>query len=318
MRTTWVVAYAFACATAVAPSGRVDAGPEEERAQAQVLFRQGRDLAKQGKDDEACDKYREALALDHNAIGAILNVASCEEKAGKVASAARLFADARDRAREQQDTDSPLLRAAGDHIAQLAPDIPYIAIAFAEPPTPDTKLVVDDEVVPLEAAGHLAVDPGTVTIVVSRPGRVPYETKLQIDKRQTKAIAVPPLALPIVNHVVVDHGYRTAGKALTLAGGGLLVGSIITGAIAKDLYNLHYKNGICFGSDPVDCRIENESTKANNLVTIGNVMTVVGSVGVAATAVGAYLWLFHRREERVAVLPTLGPDQAGLVATGRF
>ena len=73
--------------------------------------------------------------------------------------------------------------AAGDHIDQLKPEIPYLAVAFAEQPSSDTVLTVNNEAVPVSQAGHIPVDPGTVKVVVSRPGRVPFETKIDLAKR---------------------------------------------------------------------------------------------------------------------------------------
>jgi hypothetical protein len=312
MRATWVVGFAVA-GTAIA-----HAGPDDETAKAEAVFRQGRELLKQGKEAEACDRFREALADDHNAIGAMLNVAQCDEKAGKVASAAKLFADARDRAREQSEGDSPLLRAAGDHIAQLTPEIPYLAIAFTEPPTPDTTLTIDHDDVPIAQAGHVPVDPGTVTVVVSRPGRVPYETKVEIGKREQKAIAVPKLAYP----VVVDRGWRTAGKELTISGAAALAASVITTTVAKRENADAIARGKCPNSSSTTmlCSVH-ESDRANKWYTIGNVMTYVGFVGGAAAAGGLYLWLFGSHpahKEHVSIGPDVGIDHAGLYATGRF
>ena len=60
------------------------------RAAAQALFDQGRNLMKDGKFDEACPKLEESQRLDP-AIGTQFNLASCYEKAGKTASAWTLY-----------------------------------------------------------------------------------------------------------------------------------------------------------------------------------------------------------------------------------
>jgi hypothetical protein len=315
MRTTRVV---VVLAMVVVSVGRASAAsPEEERALAETLFNQGRELEKQGKDFEACGKFREALKHDPNAVGAILNVARCDEEAGLVASAARLFAEARDRARELQEgvTDTPLLRAAGDHIATLTPEIPYLALAFTEPPTADTRVIVNDNPVELDRVGHIAVDPGTVTIAVSQPGRVQYETKLTIHKRDQKAIVIPKLEPP----VIVNNARRSIGRIMTISGAALGVGSIIYGPWAQGYYNSVIRRDcstVIAGQHL--CNSPSAQTDANKWASHGDIATAVGVVGAVVAVAGGYLWFSSRHEERIALVPEISTSYAGLAATGRF
>src|SRR5882672_5439773 len=57
------------------------------------LFDEGRELAKQGKYAEACDKFTQSYALDP-AVGTELNLADCHEHLGHVAKAWHMFDDA--------------------------------------------------------------------------------------------------------------------------------------------------------------------------------------------------------------------------------
>ena len=62
-------------------------------AQAEVLFRQGRDLMAAGKVAEACSAFDESQRLEPE-ITTLLNVAACREKLGQLATAWGLFLDA--------------------------------------------------------------------------------------------------------------------------------------------------------------------------------------------------------------------------------
>lgn len=53
---------------------------------------------------------------------------------------------------------------------------------------------------------------------------------------------------------------------------------------------------------------------------IGDVGTVIGTVGLVAAGIGAYLWLRAPAEVQptVSMVPTVSTDSIGLAATGRF
>jgi hypothetical protein len=69
------------------------AAAQSAGAQAEVLFRQGRDLMAANKFDDACAAFAESQRLDP-AITTLLNLAGCREKAGQYATAWGLFLEA--------------------------------------------------------------------------------------------------------------------------------------------------------------------------------------------------------------------------------
>jgi tetratricopeptide (TPR) repeat protein len=301
---------------ALAGVAAADTKPEDD---ADALFQRARAKEKAGELTEACRLYKMALDRNPNAVGTILNVALCAQRADKVASAYKLFKDARDRAREQGL--EPHQRAAEEHMKQLEDQVAHLALAFAEQPSEDTKIVVGDEVIPRDHTGDVFVDPGDIVIHVSRPGRVTYQTHVTIAKAEHKAVAIPPLGLPVVN-----HGRRTLGKVLTFGGAGLLATAVVIGTVADLKYNalFHDKNpatGMTYCqrqmSGPPLCDQDGQP-KSETYRTIGNVGTAVGVGGVVVAGVGAYLWFFGPHDERLAFLPRVDPGQAGLVAFGRF
>jgi hypothetical protein len=255
--------------------------------------------------------FNEALALNPNAIGTILNVARCAEEEGKVATAIRYFSDARDRAREQ--SLAPQLEAAEQHLTKLIPRQSHLAITFAETYPADAKLVVAGRVVDFSAANDIVVDPGPTEVVVSAPGRVPYSSTVQVPESQHKSLAVPKLGYPVTS----CSSCRTIGKVGVAIGAAAVVTSVVLGFKSHSDWN-GAVNG-CMGT-PLVCP-QAQVDSVNNARTLGNVGTVVGIAGGVVAIGGAALWYFSPHAdsgERLAIVPIVSPTEAGFAAFARF
>lgn len=286
----------------------------DDASDAETLFNEGVKAKEAGKADEACAKFRASYEKNRNAVGTILNVALCDEQAGKIGSAHKLFAEAEARAREQNLDEHR--QAAQEHKDKLAGDVPRVTIGFAEL-APETKLVVGGDVVDTASTSDIEVDPGAVKIVASAPGRVPYETTLTIAKAEHKTIAIPKLGYPIE-----DNGRATLGKVVTFAGAGVVLAGIGVGLYANHKYNGEFDNGHCTMPDAAHpmCN-QNGYATTHNAKTLGWVGTGVGAAGLVAVGVGVALWItapHHEAARQVSFVPTVAPDQAGIVAFGRF
>jgi hypothetical protein len=284
---------------------------------AEKLFEKGRLQKDRGDLKGACETFDQALKLNRNAVGTILNVALCDEQAGKIATAWKLFTEARARAEEQRLEEHR--KAAAEHSEKLKDRLPHLALAFAEKPTSDTKIVVDNEIVPLSDNGevpNIAIDPGTRTVVVNAPGRVAYETKVEMVEGKITAVAIPKLAFPVTVH----KGRRTVGKILTYSGVGLVAAGIGIGLYARRTYNREFDIGHCItiaGAAP-SCTTEGYS-KTRDARTYGWVGTGIGGLGLVAAGIGTVLWFFGPTEtDKLAILPSITPEQAGLTAIGHF
>ncbi|HEU4611263.1 MAG TPA: tetratricopeptide repeat protein [Kofleriaceae bacterium] len=285
---------------------------DEDPTKADQLFAEAQALRDQGKTAEACAKFDEALSYNPNAVGTLLNVGLCNEQSGKYATAARYYTQARDLAREHNLEEH--LHAAEARLAATTPLVSHLAIAFAER-APEMKLVVDDAIVPLDRSEDVVVDPGSHHVVVTAPGRVPYETTVEVEQSKARAVAVPALGYP----VTVKRGRVTVGKILTASGGAFLVTGISLGLYARSKYNGQL-GGNCTDTDPPKCNAEGYRI-TNDARTFGTFGTWIGVAGVAVLGAGAYLWFFAPNattERNVAVVPTLTPESAGLSALGRF
>ena len=303
------IAVAIAVLAALTPRAHAD----DKKTQADQLFDEGVALREKGMFKEACQKFDEAMKRDERAVGTILNLALCAEKFEKYASAVKLYSEARDRAHEQGLTEHE--KAAIDHIGVLAPQVSHLTITLAEA-LPSTKVLVDDTVVPVADLTKYPIDAGERAIVVSAPGRLPYETKVTIAIGKDAALAVPALG-----QAVTVSSRKTIGKIVAISGGVLFVASIGLGAWGKSSYDHQFDIGACDHAT-------NRCTPAGNTATsrartIGNTGTVVGAIGIAAAGVGVWLWLTAPTAEaptanHVAFVPTATPDQIGFAAVGRF
>jgi tetratricopeptide (TPR) repeat protein len=267
----------------------------------------------------ACEKFEQALGFNPQAIGTRLNVALCDERLGRIASAADKFAEVADRARDQNLGE--FLRAAEEHLAVLTPEIPHLTITFVEPPIAETKLLIDDRVIPidkLQQAPRLAIDPGDRVITVTAPGRVAFKTTLRIAKRDDKPLEIPPLAKS-----VIKSSRRTIGK-ITVAAGTLTVGTgIVLGLVARSHYNKEFSGLMPHCNSETKACTDEGISAVQSARTLANVSTAVTVVGFGAIAVGAYLWLRSPSAEssppaKVSLVPHVAPNEAGIIAIGRF
>ncbi len=294
---------------------------DEPHTEADKLFEEAQALKQAGKTAEACAKYEEALAKNRNAVGTLLNVAKCDEDAGKIATAVKLYTQARDLARENNLDEH---RAAAEaRIGPLGERVPRLAIAFSER-LPGMKLVIDDEVYPTDAesTSQLRLDPGTRHIVVTAPGRLPYSTNVDLVEGKPAAVAIPQLP----RGVTVKSARRSVGKVLTFSGAGLALTGVVLGYVANRDYEREVgplgsmKPCIQEGAAKPLCNADGyqRTSSARQLGTVG---TVVGVAGVAALGLGVVLWFTapsEMAEHQVSVVPSLTHDSAGIAAVGRF
>jgi hypothetical protein len=264
---------------------------------------------------EACAKFEEALGYNPQAISTRLNVALCDERNGRIASAVEKFTEVADRARVQNLSE--YLLVAEDRLRVLTPELSFVTITFAEPPAPETTLLVDDRVIPLDKLEKRAIDPGDRVIVVTAPGRVAYRTSLRIEKRKDASLVIPALE----PQRVVNSSRRTIGKITVVAGGATFATGIVLGLTANSRYNAQFgPDGPCRAGNV--CDTSDAASKVESARTLGTVSTVVTIVGLGAAAVGGYLWWRSPGNEQQRGVAYIGPhaslDGAGVVAAGRF
>lgn len=304
---------------------------DEDKAEADRLFYEGRELLAQDHRVEACQKFDLSFRKDPRAVGTILNLGLCSEIGGQVATAVRYYEEARDRARDQGLTEYQ--QAAERKIALLAPRVPHVTIVLAEP-LPDTRVLLDNVVLGADQLRDVTVDPGKRTIVVTARGRMPYETTIEVTEGTPATVAVPRLQGQ-KTVIVRASTRRTWGKIAVASGIGLVGAGLGLGLYARSTYWAQFPAGARDGAimdASHDCWTElvggkiarrcNEVGQEHILDArrLSHIGTGVGIAGALVLATGVYLWWTAPRQETAAQLGiALGEHGlTGVTLTGAF
>jgi len=307
----------------------------EDKAEADRLFEEGRALLQRGDRAEACKRFDLSIRKDPRAVGTMLNIGLCREEVGQIATALRFYQEARDRAHDQSLHEHQ--EAAERKLAILAPRVPHLSIELPENLPPRTRILIDDLVIAVDSAGDVTVDPGSHAIVVTAPGKLPFEGKVEVTEGERARLVVPPLE-GAKTVVIREQGSRRAlwGKILVAGGAAALGGGIGLAYLARGQYWDQFPDGaesaVVAPDAQHDCwtelassgeirrrcnaRGEDATSSARRLSRIGVATAVAG--GAIAVA-GAVLWITAPApSETPAVSFDVGDGGASLAFTRSF
>ena len=172
------------------------ASAQSAGAQAETLFRQGRQLLDAGKTAEACSAFAESQRLEP-AVTTLVNLAACREKNGQLATAWGLFLDVERQTRESSKaSDRQLHGVAVDRAKKLEPRVSKLTINVPQTNAVDGLEVSrgTDRVDAVMWNRALPIDGGTYTIVAKAPGSSTWTTQITIgNEGDTKSVDVPDL-----------------------------------------------------------------------------------------------------------------------------
>jgi hypothetical protein len=177
---------------------RIGRAEEDQLAAAARLAREAEGLLGAGKTTEACDKYEASQALDPRGA-TLLELGLCREKEGRLGSALLAF-EAAEKAAVEEKRDDRANTARAKKRA-LVVKVPRVSVT-AKPPEAEglevrvglTTAKTTTLVPRLEWAKGFPVDPGTVKLVATAPGRDAFETTFDSKAGQKKSISIPELA----------------------------------------------------------------------------------------------------------------------------
>ncbi len=298
------------------------AAPSVARAQApaaEALFEQGRQALAAGDLDTACARFRASDQVEP-AAGTRANLADCEERRGRVASAWEAYQSALAKL-PPGDTRIPIVQ---DRIKKLEARLPKLVLSLA-PGAPRETGVKEGDAMLGAAATYgvpLPLDPGAHHLAVTAPGRAPRNLDVTLAEGKTATLTVepgPPEAASSSPSSAASSS-STASPTAAPAGGSAgpwiiggvgvvgLVAGAITGAIvlhAKSVADAH-----CTLGPPPTCKDQTGMDAASLVRTLGPATTVTLAFGATGVAAGA-VWLGLQRSEKSTVAFGVGPTYGG-------
>jgi tetratricopeptide (TPR) repeat protein len=313
--------------------------PSSASALAEQLFNQARDLAKANQWAEACPKFEASLRYDP-VLGTRLNLATCYEHVGKLATAWGLYRESIEFAKKAGDAKRADF--AQKQAAALEPRLPKLAISV--PANPPSGFVVkrDDTAMDAGSLGvALYVDPGMHTITASAPGFEDFTVTVTVAEGKTDALALPNLvaapeigpSTPAVEpHVETAEAMappsrtrRYVGLGVGAAGVAAVGVGLVFGAKASSTYDdakaLCAPNLVC--GNPADyAQAKRLMSDARSRATTSTVLVIGGGAAIIA---GAIVWFTARptrehasAQARARIVPVTHDGGAGLAVTGAF
>jgi len=292
------------------------AGAESTRAVA--LFEEGRALAAQGKDAEACDRFLQSLELEA-AAGTELNLADCLQRQGYLRRAWGYY----DHVARTAKRDGDVLRAkfARERAEAIVPQLATLVIDLAEA---DVQITVNQRAIAGEGtARRELVDPGDIEVEATAPGRKKFTSKLTITKGKTASLSIPALAVVPTATVIATGDTRRRRNWVYGAAvlGGLAVIDLGFAAVAT--------NTVLYREDEFE---ENGcSMLLGNTGTVGDecrrrltslhlwqgraLWSTLLGVALAGSATLVYI---VAPTERVTITPTASAGQVGVTLGVRF
>lgn len=313
---------AFVAITTLSPYAVAD------KAAADAAFAEARKLMAAGKIAEACPKFEISYQEDQQ-LGALLNLADCHEKLGKLATAWAEFRAAIELARSRKDSREAFARSSAEKLAKRISRVVIRKDASAT----GLSVRLDDRDITALVDVEIPIDPGVHTITSSAVGRPTSSEKIEIEEEGSKIeVAVPAKAIPVVEAkpepevappVVVVATPRGRGPRPAI---GIAMGLVGLGAAGVGLYfgrvgymKWNDSRDFCTSDDACDeqgARLVDDAKRAALKSSI-----LVGA-GAGLIVIGTLLWLTAPEAAApaaaIAVQPVVAPDLVGAAVGGRF
>jgi hypothetical protein len=331
------IATALVLVLQLSAQARAQAPTPEQRA-AIAAFEEGDRLSAAQRWAEACAKYTESQRLDPQ-LGALLHVADCNERIGKLATAWRSFSAAVELAQQRRDSRLPVAR---ERAAALQRRLSYLSIVVTDAPPYGFELTLDG-VALTEAQWRepIALDPGEHQLLARAPDKLDFTHTFQVvAARSSEQVRVPPLepaptllaTAPSVNERAQHERASEPGGVQRVLGWvalGVGVGAGVTSAVlfnekgrkAEEARVLQRE----FCADCADAeqqaleREQQSKQLARDQEQLRDLGIAAAAVGGAAIIGGLVLLLTAPDgEDDLALSPAIGPHTQALLVTGSF
>ena len=256
--------------------------------EADALFEEGRRLLEERRLPEACSKLEKSFQLAPR-LGTMLNLGACYELRGQLAHAIAIYERAATLARQLGRADRE--RVALDYAAALEAKVGKLIVVTDET-SPDLVTQIDGETLSTRS-GLIPLDPGRRHLVAKVPGRVPFETTVDVVAGQNTTVTIPKLAAeaPPPPAPPPPSAQRSTTRTWLLAGG---IGLSVVSAGVGTFFGLRAKSKKDESSSQCDatgCTPDGLAVydQARTAGTISTVAFVVFGVSLAATLASVLL-----------------------------
>ncbi|MDC0741899.1 hypothetical protein [Polyangium mundeleinium] len=281
-------------------------------AEAEVLFREGKQLMGEKRYAEACPKLAESHRLDPGG-GTILNLALCHEAEGKTATAYRELGEALAWARTDARPDRAEI--AHERLDALERKLARLVVVLG-PGARVAGMVIERDGASISEAslGEPApVDPGEHVVVATAEGRAPFRTTVRVAPGARVTVVVPALAPSRGPSGARIAAHVTAGISLGALGVGTFFG--IRALVKENEARARCQGTVCPNVASLDVA-EDGRTAAR----IADVALGVGAVGLLTSA--TLYWVSRSKSPEdprasIVIVPSAGAG-ATLLLGGTF
>lgn len=300
-RRAWILASSALALVTLAPR----AAHADDKLLAEELFHQAKTEMAAKNYGKACGLFQSSLNADF-ALGTLLNLASCHEQAGKLASAWSEYRMLEDRANQTTPPQLDRVKFAHDKAEAIRPKLARVRIVLspAAKELVGLSVKIDGTNAPAELfdAG-IPIDTGKHTVIASAAQHEDWTQNVSVDADKQKlevtipALAAtkveappvapppPPVTPPPPEPAKADHrtvGYVVGGIGAAALATGLVFGLLAIGPAndAKDC-----SGDGCPGNSDQLRKAQDGYDKANTFGWVSNIALIAGAVGVGVGTV---------------------------------
>jgi hypothetical protein len=304
-----LVAIALLATTALSPAALGQAAPSEK---AEALFAEGREALAKGDYEVACSKLAESFTLS-GAVGPLLNLADCEEKRGRLATALDRWKQGAARLASKPDDSRNEL--AKERITVLERRVPRLSIKLAGDAPQGTTVSLDGDELGSLKTPPIPLNPGEHRLVAAAPGYEPRAFAVTLAPGDEKELIVSPGAsIPIKRPKAPSSSGGGAQRTAGFIVGGLGVGGLIAGGVTGALM-LSKKATVDARCDPMTKICDQEGFDAAEAgATLGVANAIAFAAGAVGVGVGAFLIIRSYRADATSteIKAAAIPNGAGL------
>ena len=249
-----------------------------------------------------CAALEAAVIAAPTSVPTMLELGSCNEARGKLATAIRWYRKAQVSANEAGLADAAA--AAKVHAFAISRSVPVLALTVDGPP----GATVEIDGYTIDAAGYdnVELDPGVHEVVGRAPGKQAFHAKVTLAVAAQDKLRVVVTAVAHPTYLDLGRGRRRAGVVVAVAGTLLLGGSV-----AFSLYEKHVW-------EQEDNPMRQDQIK-NRVQYVGGFGFVLSA---AAITTGIVLYVTAPDREKLSdgtvFAPVVGDGNYGFALAGRF